>query len=80
MRRAEPALFHAQRALAICEANGIAGFDLGFCYEALARAYSVAGDGAEALRWQQRGYDAAKSVTEDDDRELLLADLESVGS
>jgi DNA-binding transcriptional MerR regulator len=80
VRRPEPALFHAQRALAICESNGITGFDLGFCYEALARAHSVSGDSAEAKRWQQRGYDEAKSVEEDDDRELLLADLGSVAS
>jgi hypothetical protein len=78
VRRAEPALFHAERALAICEANGIADFDIAFCFEALARAHAVAGSTDEAARWQQRGFDAAKAVAEEDDRELLLADLNSV--
>jgi hypothetical protein len=76
--RGEPALFHAKHALAICEANGIGDFDLAFCYEALARAHAVAGDTDEARRWQQRGVDAAKDVFEDEDRELLVADLASV--
>lgn len=76
--RAEPALFHAQSALATCEANDIGDFDLAFCYEALARAYAVAGDANEAQRWQQRGIELAANVADDEDRELLLADLASV--
>jgi hypothetical protein len=78
LRRVEPALFHAQRALEICEANGIGDFDLAFCYEAFARAHAVGGDFDEARRWQQRGLEAANHVAEDDDREILLADLASV--
>ena len=76
--RGEPALFHAQRALAICEANGIGDFDLAFCYEALARAHAVAGDSDEARRWQQRGLALVNDVDDDEHRELLLADLASV--
>lgn len=76
--RGEPALFHAQRALTICEANDIGHFDLAFCYEALARAHAIAGDTDEARRWQQRGVDAARDVFEDEDCEILLADLASV--
>jgi len=64
--------------MVVCEANGIVEFDLAFCYEALARAHAVAGDTDEALRWQQRGVEAAKDVFEDEDRELLVADLASV--
>jgi hypothetical protein len=75
-RRAEPALFHAQRAL-ICETNGTGEFDLAFCYEALARAHAVAGNADEARRWQQRGLKLANDIADDEDRELLLADLAS---
>ena len=71
-------MFHAERALAVCEANGIGDFDLAFCYEALARAYAVAGEPAESQRWLERGLAAANNVAEDDDREILLADLASV--
>jgi tetratricopeptide (TPR) repeat protein len=76
--RSEPALFHAQRALAICEGNGIGGFDLAFCYEALARAHAVAGDLDEARRWHQSGLELVNEVDDDEDREILAADLASV--
>jgi hypothetical protein len=78
--RAEPALWHARRSLAFCEAAGIADFDLGFAYEALARAHAVAGDRGEAERWLARAHAAAADVAEDDDRELLLTDLETIRS
>lgn len=78
LRRVEPALFHAQRALTMCEANGIGEFDLAFCYEAFARAHAVAGDLDEARRWQLRGLDLVNDVADDEDREILLADLASV--
>src|SRR5688572_14645769 len=52
--RAEPALFHAARALEICTGNDIDGFDLAACYEALARAHSVAGNGRETSHWLSR--------------------------
>ena len=76
--RAEAALFHANRALTLCETNAIGDFDLAFCYEALARAYAVAGDGDEARRWADRARAACADITEDDDRALVLADLETV--
>jgi hypothetical protein len=80
LRRAEPALWHARRCLAICEDNGIRDWDLGFAYEALARANAVAGDREESQRWLEQARDAAAEVAEDDDRELLLKDLESIPS
>jgi hypothetical protein len=76
--RAEPALWHAHRSLAFCERDGIGDFDLGFAYEALARAHAVAGDAAESRRWLEQAHNAAAEVTQDDDRELLLSDLETV--
>src|SRR2546426_387395 len=41
--RPEPSLFHAQRCLEICEANKIGDFPLAYAYEALARAFALAG-------------------------------------
>jgi tetratricopeptide (TPR) repeat protein len=76
--RPEPALHHARRCLAICEANGIGNFDLGFAYEALARAHAIAGDHDEAMRWVAAARDAADDVAEDEDRELLLSDLATI--
>jgi tetratricopeptide (TPR) repeat protein len=76
--RSEPALFHARRALEICEANEIGEFDLAFCYEAIARAHAVAGDTDEARQWQRRGLKLVNDVADDEDREILAADLASV--
>jgi len=42
--RAEPARHHAQRVLDVCLENGIGDWDLGFAYEALARAAAVVPD------------------------------------
>ena len=76
--RAEPALHHAHRALEVCQQHGIGGFDLAFCYEALARAAAVGGDAAQRERWLAEARTAAERVEDDDDRELLQADLDTV--
>ena len=76
--RAEPALHHARRGLEICQAHGIADWDLAYAYESLARAHAVAGDKEQARAWTEQALAAADEIAEDDDRELLLSDLESI--
>jgi hypothetical protein len=77
--RPEPALAHARRCLELCEEHGIGDFDLAYAYEALSRAHALAGDGGEASRWRSRAEEATRGVAEDDDRELLLQDLATLG-
>jgi tetratricopeptide (TPR) repeat protein len=76
--RAEPALHHAQRNLDLCRAHDIADFDLAFAYEALARGSAVAGDLAQARAWTEQALAAAADIADDEDRELLLADLKTI--
>jgi hypothetical protein len=76
--RAEPAIHHATRSLAICEKNGIGDFDLAYAYEALARAHGIAGDRAVAAEWARRARDAVAGIAEEDDRELLAKDLDTL--
>ena len=76
--RAEPALRHAERCLAVCKEHGLAGFDLAFGYEALARAHSVAGDTAQAGRFLSMAEHAGHDITEDDDRKILFDDLQAL--
>jgi hypothetical protein len=76
LRRFEPALYHAKRALELCEANQLADFDLAFCYEAMACAHAVGGVVDEARRWVDRAREVP--IAEDDDRELLNTDLDSI--
>jgi hypothetical protein len=78
--RAEPALYHARHVVSICERHGIGDFDLAFGYEALARAYAVAGDAAESGRWLVRARDAAAGIADAEDRGLVLADLATIPS
>ncbi|MFI6316589.1 MerR family transcriptional regulator [Nonomuraea sp. NPDC050556] len=76
--RAEPALHHARRGLEICRAHGIGDWDLAFAYESLARAHAVAGDKEQARAWTEQALSAAEDIAQDEDRELLLTDLESI--
>jgi DNA-binding transcriptional MerR regulator len=78
LRRAEPALHHARRVLEICQENGIGDWDLAFAYEALARAHAVAGDAARARDCTDQALAAAEDIADDEDRDLVLADLETV--
>jgi hypothetical protein len=76
--RAEPALHHARRCLQICQDNGIGDWDLGFAYEALARAAAVAGDRDAAQAWADQAYEAALDIAEDEERDVLLTDLSTI--
>ena len=76
--RAEPALHHARRVLDLCRENGIGDWDLAFAYEALARAHAIAGDAGQARKYTDQALAAAKDIAEDGDRDLVLADLETI--
>lgn len=75
--RAEPALYHAERCLAITEADpeNMEDFDLPFAYEALSRAHGVAGNADEAKRYQQLARESADAIADPEDKELVLSDL-----
>jgi DNA-binding transcriptional MerR regulator len=76
--RAEPSLHHARRVLDLCQENGIGDWDLGFAYEALARAHAIAGDTGQAREYTDQALAAAEDIAKDVDRDLLLADLETI--
>ena len=78
LRRAEPALWHARRCLAICEEHGIGDWDIAFAWEAIARAQAVAGDAAAADEALAQARELAAAIAEDEDRELLLSDLATI--
>jgi hypothetical protein len=78
--RAEPALYHARLVLDVCERHGIGDFDLAFAYEALARAFAVAGNSAESASWLGRARAASAGIADDEDRQTLLSDLATIPS
>jgi hypothetical protein len=80
LRRAEPAIHHAQRCLEICEANPdeIEDWDLPFAYEALARAHQVAGMNEEAAGYKQKAQELGDEIRDPEDRDHLSEALASI--
>lgn len=76
--RGEPAMHHARRVLDLCRENGIGDWDLAFAYEALARAAAVSGEAGDARAFTEQALAAAAAIVKDEDRDLLMADLETI--
>ena len=78
--RPEPAIYHAQRCLELCQAEpgALEDWDLPFAYEALARAYAVAGEAGAAARWLEEARSLGAAIVDDDDRALLQSDLATI--
>lgn len=72
------AIYHAQRCLAICTENEIADFDIAFAYEALARAYAVAGDAEKSREYVELANQAAQQIEEERNREYFTSELQTV--
>jgi len=78
LRRAEPAVHHAQRSLDIAKQAALAPFYIAYGHEALARAYALSNN-AEAVKTHlERARTLAQSVENADERSLLLKDLDGL--
>lgn len=73
--RAEPALHHARRCLAICEEHTIGDWDLAAAYEAVARASRLAGDAAELARYRRLATEQLDRISDPEDRKIIAADV-----
>ena len=75
--RAEPAVWHARRALTLVEAGGAAAedWDRPAVYEAMARASFMAGDVAGGAAWKARAAAMAAMLADAGDREVIERDL-----
>ncbi len=69
LSRAEPALWHARRCLALCEEHGIGDWDVAFAHEALARAHKVAGNAEATERHKRLAREAGDAIADPEDRE-----------
>lgn len=78
LRRAEPALYHAKRCLEICNSNNIGDFDIAFAYEAMARAYSIAGDIKEKDKYLDLARSVCDQIKEQEDKQYFLSELNTV--
>ena len=78
LARAEPALHHAHRAHDLATEVGDVQWLVASAYEALARAYAVAGDRDRARLWRDRAVEALDSVDDPEDREIVEGDIASL--
>ncbi|CAG9620474.1 hypothetical protein [Sutcliffiella rhizosphaerae] len=78
LKRPEPSLFHAKRNLEICLTHNIHDFDLAFAYEALARAYSLAGEMEKKETYVTLAKEACDHIEKDTDRNIVLNDLATI--
>ena len=62
----------------ITEATGIGDFDLAFAYEALARAYSIAGKKSECKKYLQLSQKAIDDIKGQEDRKICQSELDKV--
>jgi len=78
LRQAENARYYAQRCLEVSQDEDIPPFYLGYAYEALARAESVAGERAKMKAYISLAQQAAEKVTDMNAHKQLLTDLETI--
>lgn len=80
VNRPESALVHAEKSIELCLNNGLGRFDLGFAYEATARAHSLFGDVAQRDIYIGLATQAAEQVAKELDRVWLLKNVNTVTS
>ena len=78
LNRPQSALYHAMRCLEICKENNIGDWDIAFAYEAVARAYAVAGQKTDCRKYIELANKAAERIKEKGDRDYLLSELKTI--
>lgn len=78
LNRPQSALYHAERCLQICKEHDIGDFDIAFAYEAMARAYAVAGEKSKSEQYVRLAKDAGEQIKSKEDRDYFFSELETV--
>ncbi len=77
LNRAEPALYHAEKCIEITQENNLVDFDFAYAYEAMARAYAVAGEKSECGKYIKLAKEAGEKIKAKEDRDIFLNDFET---
>ncbi len=77
LKRPEPALYHAQRCLSICEKHKIVDFDIAFALEAMARAYAL-NDDLKSEEYFQKAEKAGEAISKEEDKKYFVSELETI--
>ena len=78
LKQPEAALYHAKYCYEICNESNIKDFDLAFAYEALSRAYAVAGDFEKSDEYYQLAEEVGRKIGKKDDRDSFFSDLQTI--
>ncbi|MGD0977521.1 MAG: hypothetical protein ABR962_00090 [Candidatus Bathyarchaeia archaeon] len=78
VKRPESALYHAMRCLEICRENNIGDWDIAFAYEAVARAYAVAGQKTECKKYIELANKAGEQIKTKGDKDYLFSELRTI--
>ena len=78
LKRPEPALYHAERCLEVCQGGRVGDFPLAYAYEALARAFAIAGKSRLRAACLKLATAAGEKIAEDEDRTQFFRDLRTV--
>jgi hypothetical protein len=78
LKRSEPAIYHAERCLEICKTHGISDFDIAFGYEALSRAYAVAGAKPQCEEYLNLAKEAGERISKEDDKKYFFGELGTI--
>ena len=75
---AESCLYHAEKCLALTKKHDIKDFDLAFAYEAMARAYAIAGNKEEKEKFLDCAKKAADAVKDEEDKKYTLSEIATI--
>lgn len=75
---AEACLYHAEKCLELTKKHDIKDFDLAFAYEAMARAYAIAGNKEEKEKYIDCAKKATDAIKDDEDKKYALSEIASI--
>ncbi|UCF09915.1 MAG: hypothetical protein JSW65_07610 [Candidatus Bipolaricaulota bacterium] len=76
--RGDEARRYGELCLEVSQREGIDPFALGYAYEALARAESIAGKEDRKKEWLVKANEVAESIADDDTKKMLCDDLATI--
>ncbi len=78
LKMGESALKHGIANVDLCKKNKLTGFELGYAYESVARAYKILGNEIEKDNYLKKAISEADNIIDAEEKEYLKNDLETI--
>lgn len=78
LKMGESALTHGLANIQLCLKHKMTGFELGYAYESVARAYSVLQNIKEKDNYLKKAISEAENIKDADEKQFLMSDLETI--